>query len=328
MTTPDNFTTTAATSARYRAELPQLHGRPMAADGGLETDLIFHHDVDLPSFASFPLLDDERGRELLDAYFQDYVDIARRHGVGAVLETPTWRANAEWGATVDYGAVELDRVNRAAVDQLVAVRERNPDVEPIVISGCIGPRGDGYLADTHMSPGEAQAYHAPQIASFSDTPADLVSAYTLVEPNEAIGIVRAARIVAMPVAISFTVETDGLLASGTTLAAAIDTVDAETDGGPDYYLVNCAHPTHIAHALGDDDAPWRERVLGVRANASTMSHAELDEAAELDDGDPDDLAAAHAQLRRAFPNLTVAGGCCGTDHRHVEAIWSSWPTRG
>ena len=84
-------------------------------------------------------------------------------------------------------------------------------------------------------------------------------------------------------------------------------------------MVNCAHPTHFAH-LFTDAAPWTSRIGGLRANASSLSHAELDEALELDRGDPGDLAAAYLELRGILPALHVVGGCCGTDHHHVEAI--------
>jgi homocysteine S-methyltransferase len=122
----------------------------------------------------------------------------------------------------------------------------------------------------------------------------------------------------MPVVLSFTVETDGRLPTGQPLGEAIEQVDAETGGAPAYFMVNCAHPTHFEHVL--ESGAWRERIRGVRANASRMSHAELDEAEELDAGDPDELAGGYERLRARLPNLTVLGGCCGTDHRHVRAV--------
>ena len=188
----------------------------------------------------------------------------------------------------------------------------------VVVSGCVGPRGDAYRVDHAMSAGEAEAYHGPQVETFAGTSVDLVSALTLAYANEAIGIVRAAGRSGLPVVISFTVETDGRLPSGQTLGEAIEQVDAETAGGAAYFMVNCAHPTHFAHVL--EPAPWLERMRGVRANASKLSHAELDEAEELDAGDPAELASDYVELRSLLPNLNVVGGCCGTDHRHVDAI--------
>ena len=298
-------------------QLPQMSGHPVVTDGGLETDLIYHHDVDLPDFASFPLVDDDRGRELLRTYYGQYVDIAKRAGAAVQLETPTWRASSDWGDRLGYSAAELRRVNRESVALLEEVRD-GAGLETFLVSGNLGPRGDGYVAGDVVDPDDAAAYHTPQIEAFADAGADLVTVLTLTGTGEAIGIVRAARKAGLPVAVSFTVEQDGRLPDGTPLEAAITTVDAE--GGPDYFMVNCAHPTHIAPGLtGDGD--WRSRIVGIRANASKASHAELDAATELDEGDTVELAAAHDPLRQLLSNLTVLGGCCGTDARHVAAMW-------
>ncbi|MBO3752003.1 homocysteine S-methyltransferase family protein [Streptosporangiaceae bacterium NEAU-GS5] len=297
--------------------LPQLAGRPVVTDGGLETDLIYHHGVDLPDFAAFPLIDDERGRRLLLDYYRAYVDIAVRAGAALQLETPTWRASGDWGERLGYGPDELRRVNRASVALLNGLREE-PGLESLLISGCLGPRGDGYVAGEVVDPGEAALYHAAQAEAFADAGADLITVLTLTQTGEAIGVVRAARAVGLPVAVSFTVEADGRLPDGTPLATAISEVDAE--GGPDYFMVNCAHPTHLAPGLADDGA-WRERIVGLRSNASARSHEELDAATELDEGDPAALAEAQEALRPRLPNLTLVGGCCGTDARHVAAMW-------
>ena len=298
-------------------QLPQMSGHPVVTDGGLETDLIYHHDVDLPDFASFPLVDDTRGRELLRSYYGQYVDIAKRAGAAVQLETPTWRASSDWGDRLGYSAAELRRVNRDSVALLEEVRD-DAGLETFLVSGNLGPRGDGYVAGEAIDPDDAAAYHTPQIVAFADAGADLVTVLTLTGTGEAIGIVRAARQAGLPVAVSFTVEQDGRLPDGTPLDVAITTVDAE--GGPDYFMVNCAHPTHIRPGL-TGDGEWRSRIVGLRANASTASHAELDAATELDEGDTVELAAAHDSLRQLLPNLTVLGGCCGTDARHVAAMW-------
>jgi S-methylmethionine-dependent homocysteine/selenocysteine methylase len=296
-----------------------LLGRgPFVTDGGLETDLIFHHGLDLPAFAAFPLVEGEPGRTALHRYYDDYAEIARRAGAGLLLESPTWRANPDWGASLGYDADALDGANRASIELLQALRDEYA-VPETLISGAIGPRGDGYVAGEAMEPDEAARYHSAQIESFADAGADVVSAYTLTGPEEAVGVVRAARRVGLPVAISFTVETDGRLPDGTPLGRAIDLVDAD-DGGPDWYLVNCAHPTHIAPGLSEEGR-WRERIAGLLPNASTLTHAELDAAEELDEGDPAELASAIDALRPLLPSLSIVGGCCGTDARHVAALW-------
>lgn len=304
----------------YRTHLPQLDDRLFIADSGMETTLIFHHGIDLPCFASFVLLDDETGRALLRDYFARHIGIARAAGTGIVLETPTWRANPEWGAKLGYDAARLAAVNRAAVAQLAELRDQlETPATPIVISGNLGPRGDGYVVGRAMNADEAQAYHAPQVETFAGTAADLVSVFTMTYVEEAIGVVRAAEATGMPVAVAFTVETDGRLPSGMSLSEAIEAADAATGAYPVYYLINCAHPSHFAHVLEQGGA-WRERVRGVRANASKRSHAELDEATELDPGDPDELASDYRALRALLPRLAVVGGCCGTDHRHIGAV--------
>jgi homocysteine S-methyltransferase len=296
-----------------------LEGGTFITDGGMETTLIFQHGLELPEFASFVLLDDPQGVEALRAYFRPYIELARERGVGILLDTPTWRANADWGERLGYAPERLADANRRAVTLLEELRAEADGRPPLVISGCIGPRGDGYVVGEEMSPEEAEAYHGPQIATFAGTAADVVSALTLTYENEAIGIVRAARAAGLPVVISFTVETDGRLPSGRPLGEAIAAVDEATDGAAAYFMVNCAHPTHFEHVL-DPEQPWAARIRGVRANASTKSHAELDESEELDAGDPDDLAERYRVLRERLPNLAVVGGCCGTDDSHVRLI--------
>jgi len=282
-------------------------------DGGMETTLVFHHGFELPHFASFVLLDDSAGRDAMRAYYRSYIDIAEAREVGIILDTPTWRANPDWGERLGYDPEALAEVNRRAVALLDELRSPR-----VLISGCIGPRGDGYRVDTVMSAEEAERYHSTQIEVFAETSADLVSALTLTYVDEATGIVRAAKGAGLPAVISFTVETDGRLPSGQSLGEAIEQVDAETVRAAAYFMVNCAHPTHFADVL--EPAPWLERLRGVRANASSKSHAELDEAEELDQGDPAELAGAYRDLSNRLPNLNVVGGCCGTDHRHVDAV--------
>lgn len=309
--------------AKYRDQLPQLEDGLFITDGGLETTLIFHDGVELPAFAAFDLLKHDRGVALLRRYYTRYAELARSHGLGLVLESPTWRANPDWAAKLGYDARALEEANRKAIDLMREVREAYEGGRtPIVISGNLGPRGDGYQPAARMSAREAQAYHAVQIKTFAQTEADMVAVFTMNYVEEAIGVGAAARACAMPVAISFTLETDGRLPSGDSLADAIARTDDETGGYPSYYMINCAHPTHFAAVL-QGDAAWHRRIGGLRANASTRSHAELDESAELDAGDPEELGAQYRSLRSRLPRLSVVGGCCGTDHRHVDAICRS-----
>ncbi|MFQ6170878.1 homocysteine S-methyltransferase family protein [Oryzobacter sp. R7] len=314
----------ASSGARHRESLPQLGPEPFLTDGGIETTLIFHDGLDLPFFAAYDLLTRDGGEDALRRYFEPYLAVARQRGLGIVLETPTWRASPDWAHRLGHDTRQLAELNRRAVALLEELRDlQGPDAPPVVISGCVGPRGDGYVVDTAMSAEEAAAYHAVQVDTFAATAADLVTAITMTSADEAVGVVRAAQEAGVPVVISFTVETDGRLPSGQPLREAVEEVDARTGSGAAYFMVNCAHPTHFEDVLETGSA-WTDRIRGVRANASRLSHAELDEAEELDEGDPDELAAQYLALRERLPALTVLGGCCGTDHRHIAAIAAAW----
>jgi len=305
---------------RYRDRLPQLSDQVFLTDGGLETWLVFEGGVDLRCFAAFPLLADEAGRERLGRYFEPYLRTARERSVGFILDTATWRANGDWGAKLGYSADDLAEVNRRSVAFAAGIRDVfDSDKTPVVIAGVVGPRRDGYKADERVTADEAERYHREQIETLRDTEADMVSGVTMTYSAEAAGVVQSARACAMPVAISFTVETDGRLPSGETLEEAVTAVDSETGGAAAYFMVNCAHPTHLGD-LPVINAPWRERVRGLRANASMRSHAELDSATTLDAGDPTEFGQQYRTLRRQMPRLSVLGGCCGTDHRHIVAI--------
>jgi len=308
---------------KYRAQLPQLDGGLFLTDGGIETSLIFHDGLDLPYFAAFDLLRSVAGTQILTRYFEKYIEIAKSEGVGFILESATWRASSDWGEKLGYSDETLAAANRTAIELLQDLREKHETAETrMVVSGCVGPRGDGYDPGRIMTPDEAEAYHAKQIRAFYEAGADLVTALTMTNANEAIGVTRAAQATGLPVVLSFTVETDGRLPTGQGLREAIEAVDAATDRGPAYYMINCAHPTHFESTLAGEGA-WSKRIRGIRANASTRSHAELDEAEDLDDGDPVELGAQYGTLRRRFPHITVLGGCCGTDHRHIERICES-----
>lgn len=306
--------------AQFRKDLPQLADDFFITDGGLETTLIFLEGFELPDFAAFDLLRHNEGEAALRNYYRSYAELAQRFGIGLILESATWRASADWGSKLGYGDKEMADVNRQSIALLEENRkEYAGEANKVVISGCVGPRGDGYKPVNTMSEKEAESYHQKQIQIFENTVADMVTAITMNYAEEAVGVARAAKNEDMPVVISFTVETDGRLPSGQTLRAAIEQVDSATSHYPSYYMINCAHPTHFEHVL-DEDEPWKQRIRGVRANASRKSHAELDESSELDIGDPIELGRQYAKLKREQPQLSVMGGCCGTDIRHLEQI--------
>lgn len=305
---------------RYRHALPQLNGGHFLTDGGIETYLIFKKGYDLPYGEAFKLLESEEGLEEINRWFDDFFAIARDFGAGFILESTTWRASADWAARVGTPPDLLETLNRKAIEVLVDLRERHQEVvSQIVVSGNIGPRADAYRPEEIMTEEEAERYHSMQISVFAETEADLATAVTLTNIPEAIGIVRASQKAGVPSVLSFTVETDGCLPTGPTLKEAIERVDEATGGGPAYYMINCAHPTHYAHALVPGES-WTDRIRGMRANGSCKTHAELDESTELDEGDPVDLAQRYLDIRTDFPRINILGGCCGTDHRHIWEI--------
>lgn len=286
-------------------------------DGGIETTLIFHDKLTLPHFAAFVLLETPEGTAVLRRYYQRYLEIAQAKGLGFVLESPTWRANPDWGALLGYDAKDLAGVNTKAIELMRDIRaDAEPSDTPVVVSGCIGPRGDGYVVGSEMTADEAAAYHRPQIEALKAAGAEMCTGLTMTYVSEAVGIARAAKSAGLPVVISFTTETDGHLPNGQTLRDAIAATDAATGETPIYYMINCAHPDHFSGLLEGD---WLKRIGGIRANASRMSHAELDEAEDLDDGDPEEFGRLYRTLAEILPNVRALGGCCGTDHRHVGA---------
>jgi S-methylmethionine-dependent homocysteine/selenocysteine methylase len=308
------------TMAKYRSGLPHLGSLLFLTDGGIETSLIFLDGLELPHFAAFVLLKDAKGSTALRNYYLPYAKLARDSGVGFILESPTWRASPDWGSKLGYTDAQLAEANRQSIALMAELRaEFETPRSPMVVSGCVGPRGDGYDPGQVMTSEQAQAYHAMQIGVFREAGADMVTAITMTNASEAIGVVRAARAAGMPVAISFTLETDGRLPTGQALKEAIAEVDAATDGYPAYFMINCAHPTHFDAVLEPGSA-WTQRIRGVRANASRRSHQELNEAPDLDAGDPVELGGQYRQLRDRHPHINVLGGCCGTDHRHIEQI--------
>ena len=307
-----------------RNTLPQLD-RLFLTDGGIETDLIFNRGIDLPFFASILLLRTPEGEAALDGYIRPYLELARRQGTGFELVSASWRASPDWAPQFGISEEELDDLNRKSIDRLRAIQQKFADV-PTIVSGCIGPRGDGYDPGRIMSVDESREYHGRQATILARAGADQIAALTMTNIPEATGIALAAKSLGVPVVISFTVETDGLLATGDTLQDAIAAVDDATGAYPAYYMVNCAHPDHFAGALREGGEAMR-RIRGIRANASRCSHAELDAMTELDDGNPQELALLYRLIRESFPGITVLGGCCGTDVRHIAAIAEACATR-
>ncbi len=310
--------------AKYRTSLPQLKESTFLTDGGLETTLIFNQGIDLSHFASFDLLMNEEGRKILQEYYENYIAISKPNCKGFILEAGTWRANPDWIEKVGYSSLQMDTINSVAIQELEILRNIHETEDfKMPISLCIGPRGDGYSPKDKMNKEIAEEYHSHQIEIAAASNADMVSAMTMNYNEEAIGIVNAAKKNSIPVIISYTVETDGKLPSGDSLEDALTTLDKLTENYVSYFMINCAHPHHFIDVLKTNGS-WLDRIGGVRANASTKSHAELDESEVLDEGDKDALARGYKELKTLLPNLNVIGGCCGTDHTHLEKICEMW----
>ncbi len=308
--------------AIYRTQLPQTEGGLFLTDAGLETDLIFNHGIEIREFAAHTLLESPEGRFVLAQYFRGFLTLADRHNAGFVFDSPTWKAHSHWSEALGASEAELAEVNRAAINFIADLRDEfAANRRPIVLNAVIGPCGDAYAPEKMISADAAARHHAQQIGWLAETEVDMVSALTFTQSSEAIGIVRAANDAGLPIAVSFTVETDGRLPTGQPIGEAIAEVDAATGQGAEYFMINCAHPEHFRNALHDEQ--WLRRIRGFRCNASRCSHAELDEAETLDAGDPAELSQQYRELATAMPWVNVFGGCCGSDLRHVTAIADS-----
>lgn len=302
---------------RYRTALPQLDGSLYLTDAGLETDLIFNHGIELRAFASHTILHDPQAMALVRKYFEDCLVLARDMDAGFILDTLTWRAHPHWAAELGETTEQLRAATQEAVRVAVELRDRADNPRPVVINAVTGPCGDAYRPEQRIDASRAERYFAEQLGWVAATEADMVTALTFTQASEAVGFVRAAASSGLPSVVSFTVETDGRLPDGQPLCDAIEQVDSETDAEAAYFMINCAHPDHFSSAL---DGAAARRIRGVRANASRRSHAELDNSAELDTGDPEELGELHARIARRLPWLNIFGGCCGSDIRHITCI--------
>ena len=304
-----------------------IHSRDLyVTDGGIETWLMYKKGFELPQFASFYLLDRPDGREALRQYYRSFVAVAQQFQSKYIFCSLTYRASRDWGDLLGYSKAALADMNHKAFAfyREIAAEMGTRDSDTLY-SGCIGPRGDAYNLNQTMTSAEAQDYHAEQIATFVVAKADIVTAMTLNSVDEGIGIAREARSAGIPSVISFTVEKDGSVGGRHSLRRAIEMVDAETDAAPAYYMLNCAHPLDFWDAL--EEGPWMQRLMGVRANSSSLEHGQLCQLGRLDEGNWEDLAQRHADLNARYPHMNVFGGCCGTDSVHVAGIFSALSKR-
>lgn len=299
--------------------LPHQTDDIFLTDGGSETWLMYKRGFELPNFSAFHLLNHKKANEALREYYAAFASVAVKLGTPFIFDSLTYRASRDWGALLGYSAEGLAEMNHKCIELYRAcAAEAGLATENIVLSGCIGPKGDAYKTNHGLTAQGAESYHSEQIETFKAAGADIVTALTLSTTDEAIGIARASAKAGLPSVIAFTIEKDRKLRSGETLKQAIQTVDAATSNAPAYYMINCAHPVDFGPSLTGE--PWADRIRGLRANASSLDHGTLCKLGHLDEGNPDELAGQYVDIRSAHPKMNVFGGCCGTDHVHVETI--------
>lgn len=306
--------------------LPHLTSKiPFLTEAGLETTAYHTYKIDLPCSSGTTLLTSDQGRELVKSLYTSYAEIAEVSGTGILLATRTWRASTAWAKPLGYSVDELLDLNRAAVRFLKIVREEvnktNPDVR-IVIDGVVGPLRDAYedYSSDEISVETAKESYHDQIRTLVEEGVEIISLMTVTNLHEAIAVVELAKEMKIPVAVSFSLESDGKLLSGLSLENAIQTVDKATGGYTAYFGINCVHPVRIIKPLESMDLNVRQRIGLIRGNASLKSHEELDNSDTLDRGDIPTFISALKQVILLLPGIKVVGGCCGTDEEHLSAL--------
>ena len=285
---------------------PGLAGRLMTSGGGFETWMQYVDGFTLRHFCGFELLNDARGITCLRDYQRKIIEAAVANGFGVINEGLHYRASRDWGELIGFSKEALEDINIRGIEFYRELgREYDSPDTPMLVGGVIGPRGDAYNVGRTPDAAEAEDYHSEQILTFSSV-------------QEAIGLVRAAKAAGMPVIVSFIAANGGRLQGGETLQQAITLVDAATGSGPDYYMINCTHPTEFEQGLTPGD--WTTRLGGFMPNAVAMETLDLCKLGHLEDGDPAELGHQMADLARRFPHINVWGGCCGTDGRHIGQI--------
>lgn len=295
------------------------NGGNVMINGGLETTLIYKHNLDLPFFSCIDLFKTEETKQIMYDYYLDYVKAAKKYNVPVIIDTPTWRFNKDWAIQSGYNDQQLANRNKEAVD---LVRGLKDVYDNVIISGELGPRYDGYVISEKMTTEEAQQYHSAQVESFSSSNVDIITAATMNYVEEALGVTLAAKSTSTPLVVSFTLSSEGDLPSGMTLKEAIMKVDTISGEYPLHYMINCVHPVYFAELLKKNkDQAWIKRIKGIRPNASSKSHEELDNLGTLDVGDMDELANYCKEIQDSCKHIKLFGGCCGTTVEHIECIY-------
>jgi homocysteine S-methyltransferase len=304
----------------YQTTFPVRSGEALfLTEGGIETELMYKWRFELPHVAVFPLLDNPDAVAVMRGIYRRSLDVAAAHGMSAMLTGLDYRASPDWGGLPGYSQEALVEANHQAIDFLRELaREYNDDLPRVLVGGIIGPRGDAYELNRTITADAAEDYHATQLTTLKQADVDFAAAMTFNNIPEAIGVARAATTIGVPLVISLTVDSTSRLKSGPTVAEAVETIDAETDGAPACYMLNCSHPVEFEPGLTDGD--WIRRLRGFRPNASKMEKIALCQIGHLEEGDPVELGRLMGDLARRYPHMDIWGGCCGTGTVHLGEI--------
>tara|TARA_R100001377_G_scaffold80331_1_gene59158 strand:- start:1381 stop:2292 length:912 start_codon:yes stop_codon:yes gene_type:complete len=260
-----------------------------------------------------PLIFTKEGRAALRGLYQEYIDVAAASERPILLCTPTWRANQERVAA----SKQRQDINVAAAKFMHDLVASQPKKVTVKVGGLIGCKNDCYLPEQGLSLHEARDFHRWQIDELASASVDFLMAVTLPSVEEAAGIAQAMQATGLPYIISFVIGADGRVLDGTALEAAIAYVDAHTTTKPLGYFVNCSYPSFLHPATMAKIPPGR--LIGLQANASSLSHAQLEGSKELKAESVSEWAELMVQLNRDF-GLKILGGCCGTDDKHLSAL--------
>lgn len=299
---------------------PRLENKFYLTAGGTETEILYKWGYELPEFAMFTLLDDEEANECVRNMYRRYFEVAAKNNTGLVIEGHDYRASPDWAGKLGISLENLAEIQHRIINFLTDLKtEFDGKVSDVVITGGIGPRGDAYGTGGNISEAEAEDYHSVQLSTLKDTDADMAVALTFNNIPEAVGIVRAATKIGIPIGISLTLNTESRLSSGPSLREAIEAIDENTDEGAAWYGTNCSHPLEFEPAISEEGA-WRQRLRLIRPNAAKMEKISLCKLGHLEDGDPIELGAQMGDVASRFPSVDIIGGCCGTDERHLNEI--------
>jgi S-methylmethionine-dependent homocysteine/selenocysteine methylase len=299
---------------------PQREGIYFLTEGGQETEIQYRYGHDLPEFAMYPLLENTKAKSDLKAMYSQVFDVAAEHGFAVMISGLDYRGSPDWGKKLGYSRQGLaDALEQSIVFLREVAQPYIGQISAILIGGQVGPRGDAYSLNRSITAQESEDYHGFQLEVLKRMEVDFVWGATFNGIPEALGLARAAARMALPLTISFTLDSNHRLKSGPSLKEAIEAVDAEAgDAKPAFYGINCSHPIEFEPALEPGD--WVQRIRSLRPNASAKDKGELCSIGHLEEGDPADLGRRIGTLSERYPHIDIFGGCCGTWARHLGEI--------